>query len=453
MPSPAADPEPVATVDPEPPSPVAAPGPDRRPRHRWPLWASLVAVSLLLTLGLPAALSAGGSGVATLARAAAAPENPTTVAARQLAERISGQLERQSAALLAGDREGFLAIAAPAARADLRQRFAALRALRVSAWQARPHGLPTPTSRAGDWRLVVEFRYCFVVPGCRTSPLLVNTRWREGTAAPRLLALAVSEPDAQVNGWAHSQYAALPWEVSELVAAVGERTIVATTPALRDRLPNLLRRAEAAATVADAYAMGDAPPDRYRIFYAGPREWKRWYGGEQPSWSAGYAVPVGGDRHEVVVRADSHSGADLEKLLRHELTHVASLTEHGPTGASAWWLVEGLAELAEADGEPADRHPRMAEVRRLVGRGWKGPLDRIAPDHDTADWRVSAAYGVSYLTVRCLADRFGEQRLFAFAKAVLHERRIPRQTAEEILGEPWSVVQDDCVAYVRRLAG
>ncbi|WP_433387975.1 hypothetical protein [Micromonospora sp. KLBMP9576] len=434
----------VPPAVPEPAAAVPAAGP-RRPSWRIrPLGVALAAVVLLLACGGPAALVGG------LVRAGDRPDpgssaaDPATVAARQLGERMTAELARQSAALLGGDRAGFLAVAEPAAHPDLRRRYAALRALRVTAWQAAASGPPTPVEgRPGEWRLPVEFRYCFVAPECRTSAVLTGTRWRDGER-PRLLAMEPSGP---------AETGARPWEVSELAVAVGPRTLVATTSALRGRLPGLLAQAEAAARIADTYAVGGRAPDRYRIFYAGRGEWQRWYGGGRPRWTGGYAVTVGGGHHEVVLNADGLVAGGVDDLLRHELTHAASLPERGYPGGDAWWLVEGLAEYAGADGEPIDRYAGLAEVRALLGGGWDGRLDSLSPPGDAPAERVSGSYGISYLVVRHLADRFGPQRLLAFFAAVVHERTPVDRAAEQVLGEPWPTLHDECVEHVRALVG
>ncbi|MEV6814664.1 hypothetical protein [Micromonospora sp. NPDC051296] len=433
--------------------PVAAP--DGRPRRRWPLWAALVVVVLVLACGLPAALlvsvlrdTDGGTPVT----AAAPTENPTTLAAQQVAERISVQLNRQSAALLGGDRAGFLAIAeAGSARTELRRRYDSLRALRVKRWEASASGLPTETGQAGEWRLRVQFNYCFVVAKCQTSPMVVDTRWRDG-AEPRLLEIERSKSSPYVIGAPSGQPGDLPWEVSELTAAVGKRTIVATTPAYRNRLPYLLARAEAAAKVADLYAVAGTP-DRYRIFYAGKKEWETWYGGEQPEWGIGYAISVGGGHHEVVLGPDSlEYGPFMDQVLRHELAHAASMPD-GYWEDWAWWLVEGVAEHAAVDGQPVARYMGLTETRQTVRGNWDGELDDLMPTGDISGEEVTGRYGIAYLAVRYFVDRFGEEQLLAFVKAVVHDLRPPAQIAEEVLGEPWSDLHDECVAYIRRAAG
>ncbi|MEU1684655.1 hypothetical protein [Micromonospora sp. NPDC005707] len=414
--------------------------------RRWRLWAAVGLVLVLVACGVPGVLLLGLVRDAA-GRPAAERDGRGTAAERRLGERMAAQLDRQAAALLDGDRAGFLAVAEPAARPALIRRYAALRALRVTAWRPAADGVPVAVDRRpGEWRLAVTVGYCFVVPGCTPGSVELGTRWRvtgDG-AEPRLV--AVEESGATPAG-------ARPWEVSDLAVAVGKRAVVATTPALRAKLPGLLAQAEAAAKVADLYAVAGAPPDRYLVYYAGRAEWQRWYGGGRPKWTAGYAVGVGGGHHDVVLNAQSLTPTGVDDLLRHELTHAASLPDRGYADRSSWWLVEGLAEYAGADGQPVDRYEGLAEVRKLVRGGWNGRLDALAPADDAADDRVGGAYGIGYLAVRHLVDRYGEQRVLDFFRAVVHERRSMAEAADEVFGDPWSGLHDDCVAYLRAATG
>jgi len=432
----------VTDGDEQPDAPAGASGAARSSRRRWPLWTALALVLVLLACGAPGVLLLGlVPGVAGRPAAGSA-DDP---AARRLGERMTAQLDRQAAALLAGDRPGFLAVAEPPARPALTRRYAALRALRVTVWRPEANGVPAEVDgRAGEWRLTVRVGYCFVVVDCTPSTVTIGTRWRIVGDEPRLV--TVEESRAAPAG-------ARPWEVSDLAVAVGKRTMVATTPALRAKLPGLLAQAEAAAEVADQYAVAGTPPDRYLVFYAGHTEWQRWYGGGRPKWTAGYAVGVGGGHHDVVLNAQSITPAGIDDLLRHELTHAASLPDRGYSDRSTWWLVEGLAEYAGADGQPVDRYDGLAEVRKLVRGGWDGRLDSLAPADDAADDRVGGAYGVSYLAVRHLVDRYGEQRMLDFFRAVVHEHRSVDEAAERVFGDPWSALHDDCVDYLRTVAG
>ncbi|WP_433314427.1 hypothetical protein [Micromonospora chersina] len=421
---------------------VAGGGPPAR--RRWRLWAVLGLVLVLVACGVPGVLLLGLVRDAA-GRPAADRDDRGTPAERQLRARMTAQLDRQAAALLDGDRAGFLAVAEPAARPALTRRYAALRALRVTTWRPVADGVPAAADRPGEWRLTVTVGYCFVVPACTPSSVELGTRWWVAGDAEPLLT-AVEESRATPAG-------ARPWEVSDLAVAVGKRAVVATTPALRAKLPGLLAQAEAAATVADLYAVAAPPPDRYLVYYAGRAEWQRWYGGGRPKWTAGYAVGVGGGHHDVVLNAQSLSPGGVDDLLRHELTHAASLPDGGYADRSSWWLVEGLAEYAGADGQPVDRYEGLAEARKLVRGGWNGRLDALAPADDASDDRVGGAYGIGYLAVHHLVDRFGEQRVLDFFRAVVHERRSMAEAADEVFGEPWSGLHDDCVAYLRAVAG
>lgn len=421
---------------------------EARPRRLWPLWTALAVVaSTLVGCGLPAVLVVGvlREPPERLAGApTAGPDRAPADPAARLAAAIGTQLDRQAHALLRGDRAGFLTVADPAARDDLTRQFTSLRALRVTVWRARPSGVPTPTpGRPGEWRQLVSYRYCLVEPTCTPSPVLAGTRWRETADGPRLVAVEPSKS---------ARTGTRPWEVSELAVSVGRRTLVATTPGLRGRLPALLTAAEAAAVVADRYVVDGVRPDRYRIFYAGRDEWRRWYGGDRPGWTGGYVVTVGGGHHEVVLNAEALRSGGVGELLRHELTHAASLPAGGWSGQDAWWLVEGLAELAGTGDRPVAGYPGLDEVRRLLAQGWDGGLDALTPADDAPAERVAASYGVGYLAVRRLLDRYGEQRLLAFFRVVVHDRRPVADAAREVFGEDWPSLRDDCVAYVRTAA-
>ncbi|MFU8853391.1 hypothetical protein ACNAW0_20735 [Micromonospora sp. SL1-18] len=425
--------------------PAAPSGAASRPRRRWPLWTALALVLALVACGVPGVLLLGLVGDAAGRPAAGRKDDAATAAARRLGARMTAQLDRQATALLGGDPAGFLAVAEPAARPALTRRYTALRALRVTVWRPEADDVPTAVDgRPGEWRLTVTVGYCFVVPDCTPSTVAMGTRWRLVGAEPRLV--AVEESRVTSAG-------ARPWEVSNLAVAVGKRTLVATTPALRAKLPGLLAQADAAAQVADRYAVTGTPPDRYLVFYAGQAEWQRWYGGGRPKWTAGYAVDVGGGHYDVVLNARSVTPSGVDELLRHELTHAASLPDGGYSDRSNWWLVEGLAEYAGADGQPMNRYEGLAEVRKLVRGGWDGRLDSLTPADDAADDRVGGAYGVGYLAVRHLVDRYGEQRMLDFFRTVVHEHRSLDDAADQVFGDPWPALHDDCVDYLRAVAG
>ncbi|WP_233604365.1 basic secretory family protein [Micromonospora sp. HM5-17] len=427
----------------------------RRPRRDarlWP-WVSLGMVLALLCCGAPVVggvlafdrfAPAPGTGAGSGAPSPK-PGDPPTVERDWLGERVTELLARQASALLAGDESGYLAVAepnSPMAR-DLRRQFRTLRAMKVTRWQPEMRGKLVRLHEPGEWRSEIRIRHCFVLPECEPIEISLGLRWRN--AAGQLRLINVEEP----AGYGDRPR---PWETDELVASVGERVLVAAPRAFRDRLPELLREGEQAARVADRYAADGSPPDRYRIFYAGPNEWNRWYGGDRAEWTAGYAVSLGAGQYDVVLNSTSLRDGDHGELLRHELTHAASLSGTTRTDGDAWWLVEGLAENAAAAGRPVSRYASLPLVERLVDGGWNGELDDVMPTGNAPDWRVGAAYGVGFLAVRHLTDRFGEAQVLRFFALVVHDGRSEEDAAREAFGADWSTLHDECVAYVRKTA-
>jgi hypothetical protein len=429
---------------------------ERRRGRRWPVWLPIALILAALAGSLPVVLamtvldrlSAGASGAGSSNPARSpGPGDPPSVVGVWIAERVDTLLQQQAGALLRGDEAGFLAVADPTAPAvaDLKRQFKALRAMRVAVW--RPSvGTPARIERNGaiQWRLSVTYQHCFVAPDCRPGPVVIETRWVDGGGGPRLVAIDASAP---------GEDGPRPWEVSELVVQLGERTLVATTPALRAHLPELVTQADRAAAVADRFAIDGSKPERYHVFYAGAAEWQRWYGGDLPVWTAGFALPVG-DQFDVVLNAQNLESNFIDDLLRHEMTHAASLSGDVATDTSTWWLVEGVAEYAAAGAGPVSRYDSLPDVRRLLRKGgWTGQLETTEPGRGAADWEVGAGYGVGYLAVRHLVDRFGERQMLAFFKAVVHDRQEVTDASMRAFGVPWTLLHDECASYVRSSAG
>jgi len=226
----------------------------------------------------------GGEG-AGAAVASPEPGDPPSVTSDWVSDRISKAVEKQAAALLGGDENGYLAPAEAGTQVSrhLRREFRTLRAMRVAKWEPALRSTAVRMNQSGEWGADLVVQHCFVTPDCDPVEVTLRTRWRDGAEQPKLIAIDPAEPSGDRPR---------PWETDELVATVGDRTLVAAPRAFRERLPELQREAERAAKIADRYAVDGAPPDRYLVFYAGPNEWKLWYGGDRPEWTAGYAVPV-----------------------------------------------------------------------------------------------------------------------------------------------------------------
>ena len=89
----------------------------------------------------------------------------------------------------------------------------------------------------------------------------------------------------------------------------------------------------------------------------------------------------------------------------------------------------------------------MVQDERL-GRQVRG----VNPADDASAERVTASYGIGYLAVRHLVDRYGPLRLLTFFKTVVHDGQDLDAASEKAFGEQWSTLHDGCVAYVRATA-
>jgi hypothetical protein len=426
-------------------------GPAAAVERRWSTAATLAGVS------------SAPPGTATGRPDRLGPANPPTgadagrVSRGRLGDRVQAALDTQTAALLAGDEAGFLALADPANAtllADLRRRFTVLRAMRVAGWDETLTAAPEPVSGAAStpvsgapqqWRAGVELRYCFAVAGCAQVPVRVETRWIDPDGKPRLVSLGAS-PGADLGP--------RPWKVSDLRVAVGARVIVAATPRYANRLAPALAGAEKAAAVADRYARWGQPPGRYLVYLAGPDEWSRWYGVSQPSWVAGYAMPVSDSDTEIILNAQKIDSTEVLDTLRHEFAHVVTLAGVRRSYPARWWLVEGIAEYIRMVGRPLSAYRGLSLTRKYLHSGrWPGLVALDEPALSASTEEATGRYGVAFLAVRCLAERYGEDRMLAFFDAVVRRGGDPDAASVAEFNAPLAAVTAGCAAYTRAAVG
>jgi hypothetical protein len=347
---------------------------------------------------------------------------------------VRGALEKQRAALLAGDEAGYLAVldadAEQASRASIRQQFRSLVAMKVVEW--RDQVMTATDELDGRWAIDVASSPCFVTAPCADAHALSSERWRVLGETATMISW---QPGRQPH----------PWQVSELISSSGNRTIVATTKDQERKLANLLKEAEKAALVADRFARQE-PPSRYVIYYAGREEWRRWFAWNPPDWSAGVAVDVSADRYEVVLNAGQMNADSLPAHLRHEMTHASSLPGKFRDTDELWWLKEGIAELAEANGAPIRDHPGLGGASAALAASTTG-FEIKPPADEEKDVVVGGAYAVAFLGARCLSERFGEKKFVEFFHAVLHDGKSEAVASSDVFGADWVVITRDCLDY------
>ncbi|HZN19442.1 MAG TPA: hypothetical protein VFB84_14875 [Micromonosporaceae bacterium] len=446
------------------PFPPLGPVPRRRSLALRVSIAAVLAFAVCLGSGTWAAVELGsridrrnqapaGSAQST-SRAPESPRSPQAgVRSAWMSAQIEAALAAHAQALLRGDERAFVAIGEPgntAVAGELRRRYSSLRALRVAAWQPVVTNGPSEVTVAGardQWQATVSLRHCFVVAGCQADGLLVGTRWTERGGKAVLVKIERST---------RAEKGPRPWEVSELRGAAGARTVVATTARYASRLPLLLREAEKAAAVADRFVVGSTRPDIYRIYLAGSDEWGKWFGADRPPWAAGYAVSVSDRRIDVVLNVLRNPDDVLDDILRHEIAHAASLIGARYQYERHWWLTEGLADHAMLYGQPASRHDALVSgsIRQFIRRGrWDGKVAVSAPDRDATMSDAAARYGIAFLAVRRLAERFGDVKMLRFFEAVLHKGHTLETGSQLVFGLDWAGVHADCVRSIRERVG
>lgn len=444
-------PHPVSGVPGGPPVAWPQGGLPPRPRRRWGRVLALVVVVLVVVC-----LVAGGlavlafpwlkdrfAGTGPAGAPSPGPNAPFTARQAWIKDRIGAALTVQHRALLAGDEAGYLSVvdaAAPQVLDGMQTQFRSLRAMRVAGWTDEPSN-PTPVAADGgeQWSTELRGTPCFVTPTCAKAGARAKTQWR------------IREGRAWLTEWrpVSEQPSPHPWQVAELVADAGERTVVATTPEFAAELPKLLAEAEKAAKVADRFARADAAPSRYVVYYAGSQEWRRWFTWNPGDTVSGVALRVSVERWELMLYDDNITPEVLGGVLRHELTHASSLAGPFKDSDTMWWLHEGLAEYALMDGARVRDYLRMPAIRQLVQDGWNGDVEFKDPAKGTKGWIVSARYGMSALAVRHLADRFGEARLVEFFHRVVHDGVTVPVAARETLGVEWAALERDCADFIR----
>jgi hypothetical protein len=451
----AADPPPVGWTPALEPHPAAV----RRGRVRSVVVAS-VAASAVLLAGLVVLRPDAKRGVA----ADAAPGTRLASAPAAVVsdyDRAVQALRDQSAALLRGDEAAWLGAVDPA-RAALRTRyrnmFRSLRALGVTRFDYRP-GVEQPVrGDPGAVGLRVDTLFCF---GSQMCPADAGSEWGRPPHLAHRLTLrpaggrfvisevaAGSDPDTRQP---------LPWENGELRFAHGDRVVVAAPPGQASRLSTVLKAADAAAAVDDRYAtLLGVPQRRYRIFLAGEKQWRSWYGGEDNEWAIGLAVPLNMHGIDVVLRMKEMTSPLLLRLtLQHELAHVVTLT--GAYRADAeedTWLSEGVAEYIGWQPGSAVQSLRRSSVRWALHRS-RPPTSMVPqpPGRNASDRAGDAFYGLSHLAAGCMAAKYGEPKLFAFVKLVLTADNEYDQAAREAFGVPFATVDRACLKWIRQRVG
>ncbi|MFR9797208.1 hypothetical protein ACL02U_15050 [Streptomyces sp. MS06] len=341
--------------------------------------------------------------------------------------RVQHLLDRRAAAVLAHD-------AAAYGRTGTRDGFAGLRRVPLAGWSYRV----TAVHRSGGTATAdADLRYR--LRGYDTAPVTASrtlrlTRtagggwyvaadlpapgsgqqlWDQGAVdvvrGSHSIVLGVGQPAATLRSYAALADRAVP-AVTRAWGADWPRHVVVLVPKALEGMAGLLGspasayRGIAAVTTGETGGTGRTPADR------------------------------------IIVNPDAYrtlGPLGRQVVLTHETTHVA--TRRATDGATPLWLSEGYADWIGYRGSgrtPAEAAP---ELQRAVADG--DVPARLPGDEDfgfSGDaTRLAQAYEGGWLACRLIAERWGEERLGAFYRAVgAHEKRAGAEAdaMAEVLG-------------------
>ncbi|MEV4641088.1 hypothetical protein AB0J80_27470 [Actinoplanes sp. NPDC049548] len=366
-------------------------------------------------------------------------------------------LDQQAAALLKGDEKGWIAPvdrSRPALVARYRRIFRNLRALDVS--HAEYHAFPRQDGKPGAVTANAVFGYCFsgvVCPGWRDE-------FSEGPPkTAQLLTFELIKGRYVVTDMAagmgaggnHLQRA--PWDGGDLVVARGERVTVAATRSQSKHVREVLTAAEKAVVVADHFAGYVGGSQRHhRIYLADEQAWDSWYGGG-PDWAFGHALPLNAVGADVVLRAGEvlRTRRQLAFSIQHELGHVVTLSGLTDWETDHQWLAEGIADYIGAyprkPETTGNRDVLAAEFRR---RNAPTTIATKPLTGDADDRTVHRLYAMGHFAATCMADTYGERKLFAFTDRVLRRGDTLDTAARAAYGTSFDAVDKTCLKWIKQ---
>ncbi|BCY13068.1 hypothetical protein L3i22_081560 [Actinoplanes sp. L3-i22] len=412
---------------------------------------------------VPAAATSAAEVKAAGAKAGAA--SAVDAAAGGPADAVMAMLQGQAAALIGGDEAGWLAPVDPAQTdtvAYFRKRFKVLRALHVSQFAYARGNKPFVGAADTQFSDTIYSGFCFSLPSCPDilpedgidlgAPRIKETFSFQQVAGKFLITSVFADR-------AEKSREPMPWQAGDLVVADGNRVTVAAAPAVAGRAKEALEVAEKAAVFADRFA-GEFrnPQQRYRVYLADDKQWKRWFNSSMSRENGviGLTVAINDVQSEIMIKmSGNRTRAELADTIQHEMGHVVSLGNRNDTGKKLVfdvheeWLTEGVAEYIGHYPRHAAQSPRKAAVRQLVGSS-AAPRGIEVPSLDWDDpKKINAYYGYGHFAVDCLATKYGEQKMVAFVSAMARDGKSDDEASASAFGTPFAEVDKACLGWIR----
>ncbi|WP_166391455.1 hypothetical protein [Nocardioides ochotonae] len=365
---------------------------------------------LLLTGGLLSGCSLGGGD----------PEGPAgrgPVPADVVAG-LSQVLERRAGAVRRGDRQAFLRQLAPRPRLREQQatHFENLRQLPLADYRYTFDRSDLVREDDGYWLTVALH---LQLEGYDAVPVITRDRFRFVPARrPGAFRLdSVTDPAWEKEAGVRPQ----PWDTGPVVVRSGRGVLGIFDARSVAAAPSLIAAVEDG--IEDVAAVVPYGWSRSVVVYAlSGDEFLRALpapSGGAPGDLDGLAFPVAaapddptlaGTRFVLHPRMLDVAGAERDRLVRHEIAHVAvgERDDRAPV-----WLSEGIAEYVSVQPIPPGERRLVTSAVGAAGAGFRGlPADE---DFNGADSEVN--YAVSWWAVESLARRFGEDAPFALLDA------------------------------------
>ncbi|WP_345035614.1 hypothetical protein [Streptomyces sannanensis] len=382
-----------------------------------------------------------------LPTACGAPE-PRDTASRDV-QRV---LDRRAGALLGRDEPGYLAALAPGAgllRESERARFRNLTQVPLRSWEYRL----TELRRDGDRATArAELRYRF--EGYDSAPV-TTSRAMELTRHDGRWYVVADRPD---QGAAQQL-----WEQGPVTAVRGTRSLVLGTGQERQRLREIAATADRGVPAVDA-AWPVRWSGRVVVLVPGSLDGMAALLGASSAGYRGIAAVTTGvsgaqgsaPADRVIINPEAYGAIGefgQRVVLTHETAHVATRAHTSP--ATPMWLSEGFADWAAYRGTGRTPDRIAPELHRAVLRG---ELPAILPEDKEFGFagdseRLARAYEGGWAACTMIAERWGEERLTAFYRAVgagKDRESATKQAMHRELGVTPEEFTDDWRDYVRR---
>ncbi|MFJ1844136.1 MULTISPECIES: hypothetical protein [unclassified Streptomyces] len=352
---------------------------------------------------------------------AAACAAPDDGAAKGSADRgIRATLDRRAAAVRAHDADAYVAAVDPRAtglRTAQRRELENLADIPLSSWTYR---LTDVTGQGAD-RATADVRLRYGIKGYDAAPVSVD----------RVLDLRRDRADGRwyiTGDRAGKDGGGLLWQQGDVRVVRGERSLVLGAGRTEQELRAIARTADRAVP-----AVSGAWPERWagRVLVLVPHTVEDMAGllGSPGANYRGIAAVTTGqaggpDRapaDRVIVNPQAYgmfSTLGRRIVLTHEITHVA--TRARTSAATPAWLSEGFADWAAYRAEDRTAAQAAPELADAVARG---ELPAGLPADEDFGFagdpvRLAQAYEGGWLACELIADHWGEEKLFAFYRAV-----------------------------------